>query len=80
MVRAIVSPRVIAAAVKIILDLNPQIEIATSIAIKSVKVKKRGRAYFLKKSVQHPITMETARRATDTTIIVAILLKVYLNH
>lgn len=75
-----VSPRVIAAAVRIILDLKPQIEIATSIAIKNVNPTKNGRAYLLKRSVQQPMTMDKARRATNTTITVAILMKVNLNH
>lgn len=78
--RAIVSPRVIAAAVRIILDLKPQIEIATIIAIKNVKATKNGRAYLLKRSVQQPMTMDTASRATETTIIVAMLINVCLNH
>lgn len=51
-----------ATARRIVLDLNPQIVIATSKDIKMVKMVKIGRAYFLKQSVKHPITIERARR------------------
>jgi hypothetical protein len=54
-------------------------EIPTIIDIKTVKVTKRGRAYFLKKSVQQAITIEMAKRATDKTRTIAVLTKISLN-
>jgi hypothetical protein len=54
-------------------------EMPTIIDIKTVKATKRGRAYFLKKSVQQAITIEMAKRATDTPKTIVVLTKISLN-
>lgn len=60
-------------------DWNPQIEIATNIDIKIVNRMKRGNAYFLNTSVQQEITRLNAMSPTDTKIITAVLIKMFLK-
>jgi hypothetical protein len=78
-VRATTKISVNPAAIKTILLLNPQIEIATSNANKRVKTIKIGKAYFLNVSVQHPMTQDKAINKTDRTIIIGVLTKILLN-
>jgi hypothetical protein len=70
MVRPIVTTRVIPTARRITFDFKPHIEIATRRAIRTVKVMKIGRAYLLKRSVQHPITIDRASKPTETMTII----------
>lgn len=70
MVRPIVTTSVMPTASRITFDFKPQIEIATRRAMRTVKVMKMGRAYLLKKSVQHPITMDRASRPTETMMMI----------
>lgn len=62
-----------------VLDLNPQIDIATKRDIRIVKVMNKGKAYFLKKPVQHPIIIDIANIPTVTTMITGIYSMNLLN-
>jgi hypothetical protein len=78
-VSAIVITRVIPAAIRIILDLKPQMDMATIRDMRRVNMMKRGRACLLKKSVQQAITSVMAINETDTTITTAVFMKIYWN-
>jgi hypothetical protein len=66
-------------AVSTTFDWYAEIEMATSIDIRNVKIRKMGNACFLKKSGQQPIVRETAIRLTDRIITAAGLMKMVLN-
>lgn len=66
-------------AVRMSLDWKPQIEAATKIDMKKVKIRNRGSACLLKKSVQQAITMLTAIRLTEVITMVTGLRKIDWN-
>lgn len=74
-----VKTRVMTTAVSTTLDWYAQMEMATSMDIRTVKIINMGNAYLLKKSVQQLIVMETAIRLTDRIIKAAGLMKIDLN-
>ena len=71
--------RVMATAVSISLDWNPQIEIVTNRDIRMVNMMNMGRACLLKKSVQQAMTIVTPIKHTDTTTIIAVLANIRWN-
>jgi hypothetical protein len=71
--------KVMATAVSISLDWNPQMEIVTNRAIRMVKMMNMGRACLLKKSVQQAMTIVTPIKHTDTTVIIAVLTNIRWN-
>ena len=71
--------RVIITSASITLDYNLQIKAATNIDIRKVKIRKKGRACLLKKSLQQIIIMETVMRLTSMVTKTARLAKIDLN-
>lgn len=80
MVKAITTTAVMAVAVSTIYGFVEQQITPTSKAKIRVKTMSIGRPNRLKKSLQHPITMDMTSNSTDRMIIEAVFPNIFLNE